>query len=120
GPRRGGAPGLAPGRARRVVQEGVRLATRARRRADPCIHARGAAPRGLGLQIDGRDEDARLARPPPAEEARVRPGPVRDQRLGGRLSTDRRSGRPMSHAIAIAGWVAAAVTLAAAGTVRRA
>src|SRR5437588_661347 len=49
----GGASGVAPGGTGLPVQEGVRTAARARRRADSCVHARGAPARGVGLQVDG-------------------------------------------------------------------
>ena len=50
------------GRAGPSVKEGVRAAAGARRGSDTGVHARGAAARGVGLQVTRRDANAGLAR----------------------------------------------------------
>src|SRR5262249_10987075 len=62
-------PGLGERRARRALQEGVRAAPRAGRRADPRVLTRGAAARRLELPRHGAHPHARLARVPVASEA---------------------------------------------------
>ena len=54
----------------RAVAEGVRPAAHAGRRADARVHEGGAAALDLGLSLDGHDAHARLARLPPAPQAR--------------------------------------------------
>ena len=67
-------------------RQGVRAPLPAGERAEARVHEGRAPPRRLGLQDALPDENARLARLPPALEAPVRPRrPLRRQRLGRRL-----------------------------------
>ncbi len=74
----------------RAGEQGVRAAAGPGDRAETGLHEGGAAPRRLGLPIDGPDADARLSREPPAAKARPGGRAVRLQLLGRRLSPGRR------------------------------
>src|SRR5438477_300998 len=105
---RSGLPaGAAAWRAGVAVEEGVRAVEGAGGRADPCVHARGVASRGVGVQDDRADPHAGLARVPAAEEAQRRGRWVRGQRVGGGVQADGRRGRVIGSALALAGWPAA-------------
>ena len=82
-------------------EQGVQPAADARLRADPGVHQGRAAARRLGLSLAGPDPDARLARQPPAAQARSRGRALRGQLLGRRLPAHRRArGRGCSSSIA--------------------
>ena len=70
-----------------------------------------------GFRSLGQDPDPRLAREPPASQARPRARPLRDQLLGRRLSADRRPGGRRCSPIAEAALVACPLALTCATVV---
>jgi DNA-binding response OmpR family regulator len=83
----------------------------ARVRARSGVHEGGAAARRVGLSRARRHQDPGQSRVSPAQEARRARRPVRDERLGRRVSPRRPDGRAVIGAALLAGllgWVAAA------------
>src|ERR1019366_3015739 len=109
-----GGPGGARGGAGGPVEEGVRAAAGAGRRADACVHARGAAARGVGLSVTRDHAYSRRSRRAAAQKARRGRGPVHCQRLGCRVPTDRWRRRTVIDAGALAAWTGAVLGTAAA------